>query len=349
MRKLSFLLLAIVVALLWVGCGSSSSGYDSATTESYEYAMEEAPEISEMPSNATADVVGEGSSDADADGRMIIKTAFLGMLTEEFDASLANITDEVEKHGGEISDSSLWRNGSEADEHRVIELTIRVPSENYNELLSGVQNAATITSMNESSEDVTTEYIDLTARVEALEAQEERLVELIEQAENVTEIMEIEYQLSNVRYERESYEQQRLYLERQVSMSTINLTLTESRTIVITQQGFFADVANSFLQGVDFLIELLSSFVTIFATLLPTLVFAGVILVIVLAIYKATEPKRMEKQRIREEKRREMAARMPIPYPPQQPQPNPMQPPVPPQMTGIKKQNKPSKDQNENK
>ncbi len=336
-KKSLFLLLTVVVATVWASC-SSSSDYDSATTESYEYSMEEAPAIDSIPSGELLDTTGSDSVSVE-DERMIIKNAYLDMKTNDFDTSLDNIKREVERYGGEITESNIWKSGSDDYSRRNIDMVIRVPADNYSDLLNGVQNSATLESMNESSEDVTVQYIDITARIESLEAQEDRLVELLELAANVTEIMEIEYQLSNVRYERESYEQQRLYLERQVSLSTINLTLTEVETIIITDEGFFAGVAVSFIEGIDFLVSTLSYFITILAGMLPTLVFAGIILVIVMLILKATEPKRTARRLKKEEKMRAKTALMqqqmmqrqqmfqqqvPPPMPPQQP----MQPPM---------------------
>ncbi len=325
-KKLLFVTLTVIVALVWVGC-SSSSGYDNTSVESYEYATEEAPEIESMPtSTADSDVAMD-------DERMVIKTANLEMQTTQYDSSLKNIRAEVEKHGGEITDSNSWSSGSDDTEYRSIELTIRVPSENYNALLNGVQDAATIDSMSENSEDVTLEYIDITARIDSLKAQEDRLIELMDMATSVTEIMEIEYQLSNVRYEREGYEQQRVYLERQVSMSTIRLRLDEVRNIVITQQGFLAGVAMAFNQGIEFLINLVSSLITYIAVLLPTLIFFGIIAAIIFAILKVTEPKRLERQRIKVAKRQERAMQMQMmmkQQPPMQPQHMQMQPPMQP-------------------
>ncbi len=319
MKKLSFVLLAVVVAVMWASC-SSSSGYDSA--DSVEYSMtEEAPELDSMPEG---ELLEEADTEVVDDERMIIKTANLQLQTTEFDASLENIKAEVEKYDGEITDSNLWRNGSDDYEYRTIEMTIRVPSQDYSSLLSGVESAANVRSLNEYSEDVTTQYIDITARIDTLKAQEERLTELLEMAQSITEIMEIEYQLSNVRYERESYEQQRLYLERQTSMSTIYLTLEESRVVIITDEGFWTGLGTSFMSGYYWLTAALSALLTIIVTLLPTLIFIGIIAIIVIIIVKATKPLRKDKP-----KKQYPQPMAPMPYPPNHPMNRPGQYPMP--------------------
>ncbi len=321
MKKLCFLLLTVVVAVIWASCSSSSGGYD--TTESVEYSMtDEAPAMESMPE-------GELLNDAEVevdDERMIIKTANLRMQTTEFDVSLANIKAEIEKYGGEITNSDLWRSGDDSYEYRVMDIEIRVPAENYSSLLSGVESAANVRSMNEYSEDVTTQYIDVTARIDSLKAQEERLIELLDMAQNITEIMEIEYQLSNVRYERESYEQQRIYLERQTSMSTIYLTLEESRVVVITDEGFWTGLGTSFMSGYYWLTSALSALLTVIVTLLPTLIFIAIIAVIVIVIVKATKPLRKNKP-----KKQPMPIQ-PMPYPQNQPMYRPGQYPMPGQV-----------------
>ena len=64
-------------------------------------------------------------------------------------------------------------------------------------------------------DDVTLRYVDVDSHKKALETEQERLLALLEKAENVEDIITIENRLSDVRYELENYESQIRLLDNQ--------------------------------------------------------------------------------------------------------------------------------------
>ncbi len=297
MKKLIALMFASTLALSLFGCSVSSEAtaepdmyYEDSVTEEYygdaDYAVEESFE------GETADMANNAGSSVDEMERMVIKNAFVSLYTNTYDESYAAVKAKVGELGGEITGSDMW--GSDENVDRYVSLTIRVPAERYDEFMTGVVNFGKVETVNESSEDVTTQYIDIQARITSLEEQEERLLELYDMATSVTEIMEIEAQLANVRYERESYTQQGLYLERQASMSTINLELHEEEQIIIRETGFFSSVAVSFFNGFDTLVDVLQGSVIGFVGFLPALILLAIIAAIIIAIIKISSRKRKQ-------------------------------------------------------
>ncbi len=307
MKRWILLVLGLLFAMTLIGCNAETF---NTTSESTEAAIpEETPmmdgggfsddlamyEEMGMETEMTGDALPEEIENTPAtDGidsdRMIIKNADLSLETNHYDDSLASIRTRITELGGEITHSEQYGSAEAVD--RYTSLTIRVPAAQYETLLQGVSSFGEVTWMSESTEDVTTQYIDLAARIESLEAQEQRLLELVEQATSVTEIMEIEYQLSNVRYERESYTQQQLYLERQVSMSTIYLSLQEREQVIITQTNFLTDVAGSFINGAQFLGDAAAALTLVFAAILPALLVLVVVVVLILLIVRAVVKKK---------------------------------------------------------
>lgn len=78
----------------------------------------------------------------------------------------------------------------------------------------------------------------------ALETEQERLLALLEKAENVEDIITIENRLSDVRYELENYESQIRLLDNQIDYSTVYVDISEvSRVTDTGKQGFFEEVA----------------------------------------------------------------------------------------------------------
>jgi predicted nuclease with TOPRIM domain len=76
-----------------------------------------------------------------------------------------------------------------------------------------------------TSEDVTERYIDLKARLNNLQMEEQSLVELLAKTKTVDEILRVEQELARVRGEVESLQGQINYLDRNVAMSLITVSL----------------------------------------------------------------------------------------------------------------------------
>ena len=105
-----------------------------------------------------------------------------------------------------------------------------------------------VTSKSESAEDVTTQYMDIEARLDNLTAQRTRLQELQASADNLTDLLQIESSLSDVQYQIESYQSQLNWYSQQVSYCTVNITLAEVETLP-TGTSFAARLADAAKNG----------------------------------------------------------------------------------------------------
>ena len=84
---------------------------------------------------------------------------------------------------------------------RTLSLTIRVPQDNYASFLEAAAQAGNLVDKSEQVQDVTTQYMDIEARLSNLTAQRTRLQELQANAENLSDLLEIESSLSDVQYQ----------------------------------------------------------------------------------------------------------------------------------------------------
>lgn len=152
----------------------------------------------------------------------IIKTSTLRFETSNLNDSYQTIQKAVAKHKASIQSdvtgkdyNSVYRN-----------ITVRIPSKNFDFFISEISKDITHFERKEvSSQDVTEQYIDLEARMNAKKNLEKRYLELLSKANKVSEILEIEKQLATIREEVEAKEGQLRYLKSQISMSTINIEL----------------------------------------------------------------------------------------------------------------------------
>jgi len=158
--------------------------------------------------------------------RMIVRTAQMAMVVDDVPAVLEQITGLTEDAGGYVVSSQRW----EEDEERLAgTITIRVPAGDFGNIMAALRNLAIeVTHEETSSKDVTEEYVDLSAKLKNLEASEEQLLRLMEKAEKVEDILEIQKELSKTRGEIEQAKGRMQYLERTSDTSLISIQLNEA-------------------------------------------------------------------------------------------------------------------------
>ena len=221
---------ALLAAVLLAGCGSISSkdgGYYATESPSAEGAYDTAAGA------ANSSIVPEELPDStDETAQKIIYNADINMESTDFDAARDTLLAAVDDCGAWMEYSSL--SGDAKDHDRYAYYTVRVPVENYRTFLAAVGEAGSVLDLSETAENITSSYIDVQARLSALEAQRERLNALADQAETTADLLEIESQLSDVQYQLENYTRQLKNMDQQVSYSTVDIRLSEVATLTPT-------------------------------------------------------------------------------------------------------------------
>ncbi|ESU30059.1 hypothetical protein FLJC2902T_05520 [Flavobacterium limnosediminis JC2902] len=152
----------------------------------------------------------------------IIKTARLRFETADLEESFVSVKTAITKHKASVqndlsgqNDALLFRN-----------ITIRIPSAAFDAFIAEISQGVNHFDRKEiSAEDVTEEYIDVEARLTAKRILEKRYFELLGKATKVSEMLEIESSLSEVREEIEAKEGRLKFLQSQVAMSTVHLEM----------------------------------------------------------------------------------------------------------------------------
>lgn len=304
-RAVFALMTASAITLSFAACGASSGGSVAQTNSSaaYDAAYEEeigveAPSeeamISENKVNPdTADTaLSEGISQTTMPDNLNLKLiwrANVSMETLEFDQSVQQVTDLVNELGGFIESSSS-SGGSDAQGNYInkyASLTIRIPSDKLNGFIGSLNDCGTITHQNLSSENISLEYADTETRKEALEAEYDRLIELMAEAENVDAVIAIEARLSEVRLQLDSLSSQLRTYDNLVDYSTIYLDIQEVRNISGAGATTISErIKNGFsntLYGIKVFFEDLLVFLVVN---IPVFVILAVVIIIVLLILK---------------------------------------------------------------
>lgn len=106
-------------------------------------------------------------------------------------------------------------------------LTLRVPAEKFDEVLSRVSSLGEVVSTQVSTQDVSGEYVDLESRLKHLQAEESFYMALIAKAETIEEMISIREHLSSIQLEKEQLQGRKDFLDQQISYSTLTLSVDE--------------------------------------------------------------------------------------------------------------------------
>src|SRR5262249_6986067 len=146
----------------------------------------------------------------------------LALETESPTDGLRKISAIAESFGGFVVKSDFKQGGSnQANPTQTVTAVVRVPAPQFNAAYEQIRSLGShIIEQNTSGQDVTEEYLDLEARIRAKQALEAQFLEIMKQAHKVSDALEVQNQLSEVRTEIERLEGRRRFLENQSALST---------------------------------------------------------------------------------------------------------------------------------
>ncbi len=172
-----------------------------------------------------------GSADQSWAGeRLIIRTANMYLVVEDVASALQQITQLAGTYKGFVVSSNSWQ-----EQDRMMgNIAIRVEVASFDAAMGALRGLAVeVRSESTSGQDVTEEYVDLDARLHNLEVTRVQLEKLLEKtSEKVTDILEVQRELSSVTGEIEQTKGRMQYLEKSSSMSLIQINLEQSKLTV---------------------------------------------------------------------------------------------------------------------
>ena len=266
----------------------SEAAYDSVTVAA-EGSIFNSVESSD---SGGGNVTGEDSTESDINPEKIIYSANVTVETTDFDTTIETINTMIERYGGWVESSSV--NGANYSSlshggkmNRSANYTIRVSSPDFDSVMSELPTLGNVPSSNVYTDNITSEYYDTEARLESYEAQEKRLVELLDKAESVSDVIEIENELANVRYRIESLQTSLRGWDRKVAWSTITLRVSEVYEYTPqTERSFTEKLKASFEYGIDELSELVLVIVEVLPSLLIIFVLALLAIIVAIALIR---------------------------------------------------------------
>ena len=301
-RKIGLLMaLALLIGLtglILTSCASPQEVMVDYMDSDVIYPSEEYARESGAPTGPETKIIANGSGVGENTLRHVIRNGSIDITVKNTRETMREIQAMVKTSGGIVSNSNIYemREGQFG-----AYMTLRVPEKAFDAIMEQLETYGKTSNVSTSTDDVTMHYVDLESRLKNQKAQEDRLVEILEMAETVEEVLEVQRELFRVRGDIEAMTAQLTHLQDQVSYSTINLSLREEAIPTETiSPGAFADfgkrVSQAFIGSINFIMNAVSIIILIFVAILPVLVVLGLfVLILVLLVRKLSRRRQLNK------------------------------------------------------
>ena len=327
-KKLLALVLSLLMMLSLCACGSAKSSATSAAGGAREESAAYFPAPAEAPMAAydmaayedeglglagnSAAAKAEGGGEAPTENpEKIIYSADATVETTEFDECLTALEQLLAANGGFVESSSV--NGSNYYDsargkvsRRTASYTLRIPSAKFGGMMDALSTLGNVPYTHMYTENVTAQYYDVEARMKAYQKQEERLMEMMELAETVEDIITIEDKLTDVRYRIDSFQSSLNNWDRRVAYSTLSITVKEVQVYTpatVTKISYGEELWLTFTDALKNAGQFFKDLLVFLVSAIPTLVILAVLFFVFRPLLKKLHQKAKARREARAAKK----------------------------------------------
>lgn len=234
-KHLLAVLLAALVLVSIAGCSAESESVREPAADQFYGG------IYDSADNGVAEKVMDQTSTSTGStvlqNQKLVRTMTLEAETDDMDALMSELDRKVNALGGYVEYKSM-RNGSSSASHRYryVDMTIRIPADQLDAFVDHISGQTNVVYHNESADDITLRYVATQSRITALETEQQRLLELLAKAENMSDLLMIEERLTNVRTELEEVTSQMRLYDNMVNYGTVKLSVTEVQEYTVVEE-----------------------------------------------------------------------------------------------------------------
>lgn len=227
--KKKFLSLMLIATLFLSACGGygADENYEapmaSGANEDYSY-VDNYDQYEEELTEENYDAITPGNEGLDEQlllDRKLIKNANLSFKTDSLNVRKRIVDAAVMHFDAYVEHEEQYVSYDREN----VTATIRVPAQHFDAFLEmATGGVGTFDSRTIAMDDVTEEYVDVEARIKTKKELKKRFVALLDKAETIQKIMDVEREITALQAEIESYESRLKYLSGSVKYATVNMT-----------------------------------------------------------------------------------------------------------------------------
>lgn len=299
-KKIYVMGLLVLLTLGLCTCGQKEETAKDVATNEVGYASAASFEQEQGAAEDVADT-GEGMKEnggevkAPNTSQKLIRYLDYTIETKEFDTFIQELGELVSTVKGYVEQSEVSQNEAQsyAQGKRYASYTLRIPADSLETFKQELQEKGTITRQSERVEDVTLNYVDVESHITALKTEQESLLKMLEQADTIETILAIQNQLTQVRYQLESYESQKRTYDNEINYSTVYVYVQEVERESQNTDTYGGELLEKMSGNFHGILIGFRSFSLWFLGAMPYWILLGLLFVIFWVVYKkATKKKR---------------------------------------------------------
>ena len=316
MKKFKLAAIAVLAASLCLtGCGGASNSNSASYKEdagaagdyAYEsyagesYAAEETAQMAEGE-EYTADGGSTESALRAQDGQKIVYTGNLSIQTLEYDKSAASIRKKIKDAGGfseaesERDNDYYWYSRSSGSGNtRYLSITARIPSEKFEDFINSLSGDGKIMSRSVNAENISQVYANKETYKKSLEKEQERLLEMMDKAQTIEEMITVESRLSEVERQLNVYRTDLAQMDKDVEFSTVYIELQEVKryTEEVSSTTFGEELKYAFEDAINSFKNFCEGIILFVVRNFPYLIILAVIIVLIVRAIGRSRAKRI--------------------------------------------------------
>ncbi|MDQ3709741.1 MAG: DUF4349 domain-containing protein [Actinomycetota bacterium] len=274
-----------LLLVLAAGCSAAGGGDSAAQVESGG-GEESAGSAGARPAQDSAADEGAEVAEVSGDGKVwhalpvastgerVIKdgTIVLEIAEGTFDTAFAEVVRASDRLGGTVVATTT---DNSVDGPPAGTVTVRVPVDQYEQLLISMRDFGIVRNRRISSEDVSTEYVDLQSRLRQQEAQERFYLGLLTDARDVEDAIAIQQQLQGLQSDIERIKGRLQFIDDRTTFSTLTVELYEPGGIPVTEPPSGPSLAAAWLQAREAFVSVIGALLVTTVALLPLLLITA--------------------------------------------------------------------------
>jgi len=240
---------------------------------------------------------GETSIDlSDSISRKIVYSYNYNLETTDMSSTLSMLEDGISSSGGYIQ-SSTYSGRDVNNQYSSVSIICRIPVTSVDSFKALIEDAGVVQFRSESGEDITDVYFDVETRLSTLRIQEARLLQLLEQSGDLSDILEIERELMRVRTDIEQLTTTLQKYDNLVDLTTFTVSIYNvSEYSPTPDDSFFTKLQIAFNDSWQSALMVFQNLILILIYLMPYLLVVCLILTAILLISRKRRAKRLTQQ-----------------------------------------------------
>lgn len=230
--------------------------------------------------HAAVEEPGAGG-DAATDDRSVVIEGTMQIVVADAAKASSDAAAAVVSAGGRI-DGREESDAGDSGRASTATMVLRIPAEKLDTTLDRLRGLGRVESLQTSTKDVTTTVRDLDARISGLTSTIARLTSFQGAASSVTDLLEIEKEITTRQTELEELRTQQAALSERVAFSTITLTLQEKASPTVMPDSFWSGLG----AGWNALVVFFGALLVVLGVALPWLLLAALVAAVVVVLVR---------------------------------------------------------------